>query len=102
VAYWPGSATLALYGLDGDSYGAALDVLPRVTTGDDGRFELQGRHKPGTGWLSLSDDPMLVILSGELATLSRACKGFAGGTFDAGDLALEPGARLSGRVVDGS
>ncbi|HTE04767.1 MAG TPA: carboxypeptidase regulatory-like domain-containing protein, partial [Planctomycetota bacterium] len=100
VVYWPSQATLALYGLGTDSAGAALDVLPRAVTDGGGRFELQVRHRNGTTLTELGSDPMLVAIAGEFATRTTTCRAFRGGERDVGDLALELGARVIGRIVD--
>jgi protocatechuate 3,4-dioxygenase beta subunit len=102
IVYWPNEVSQALYGLDTLSSGAALDVLPRASSASDGRFEVRGLHREGFGITGMYPWPCLVVLAGDLAIRVQACEGFHGGDFDAGDIALEPGAPLSGRVVDDS
>ncbi len=101
VVYWPNDVTQALYGVDEFSRGAALDGLPRALTGADGRFDVRGRQREGRGAAGLHDLPSLVVIAGEHAIRSHACAGIGSGVdCDAGDIAMERGGRLVGRVVD--
>ncbi len=102
VIYWPSEATMPLYGMERTfvSDRSALDALPRAVTGRDGRFAIEGRHRPGSGVTGMFEDPMLVVVAGDFAIRSHDCHAYAGGAYDAGDIALEPGGWLTGRVVD--
>jgi protocatechuate 3,4-dioxygenase beta subunit len=100
VVYWPNDATLPAYGLDLRSTAEALDVLPRSVTNASGRFELPARHRNHAEHTRHYNDPQVIAISGDLAVRAHQCEDFTGGELDVGDLALEPGARLTGRIVD--
>ncbi len=102
VIFWPSEVTQPDYGLDRRHWSERdrLDALPRTETGRDGRFEVEGRHRRGFGFSGLFDDPMLVVVAGDLAIRSHKCPAYSGGAYDTGDIALEPGGWLTGRVVD--
>ncbi|HTE05195.1 MAG TPA: carboxypeptidase-like regulatory domain-containing protein, partial [Planctomycetota bacterium] len=100
VVYWPNEYTLPLYGLTQWASGTALEALPRAVTDGGGRFALEARHRNGVSSWSSLPDPELVVIAGEYATRTRRCEAYGGGERDVGDIALEPGARLTGRIVD--
>jgi len=84
-----------------------LDGLPHVRTGSDGRFAIESTclpapvKRPGSN----SDDmnrpyAELIVTHPDFAAVSHECRGFAGGDYDAGAIALAPGLTLAGRTVD--
>ena len=75
----------------------------RTTSDTDGRFALDSRFVAASdpradSWVWVRD-PSLVVLHPGHAVRARLCSGFTGGDYDAGDIAIEPGCRLVGRVV---
>lgn len=82
------------------------DLLVKTVTDRDGRFSLEGRARQrsndggGGGFLSLSRDPQLVVQHESFATLVHECSSLGEQAWDAGDLMVESGAWIVGRVVD--
>ncbi len=102
VIWWPSEAASELYGLTEGMWSdlPERDALPRVLTDRSGRFEVEARHVSGQGFTGLYDDPHLVVVAQDFAIRDHACRAYSGGEYDAGDIALEPGGWLEGRVVD--
>lgn len=69
-------------------------VSTHVRTGSDGRFVL------GADALPEAATPRLVVHHDTAATLVRPCAGLRAGSLDVGDMRLEPGAAVRGRVLD--
>lgn len=69
-------------------------VPTHVRSGADGRFVLGADELPAGG------TPRLVVHHDSAATLVRPCSGLRAGRLDVGDLQLEPGASVRGRVLD--
>ncbi|HEX5010024.1 MAG TPA: carboxypeptidase-like regulatory domain-containing protein [Planctomycetota bacterium] len=77
-----------------------LELLPRTSTGPDGRFSLTSRFLPGEAWDWEDGYPYLIVLAEGCAPRSVRCVGCTGGGFDAGDICIETGGWLTGRVLD--
>jgi protocatechuate 3,4-dioxygenase beta subunit len=84
------------------------DLLVETMTDREGRFALDGRSAKrnndggGGGFISIRREPQLVVQHDAFATLVHSCETLEAGAWSAGDLVLEPGASIVGRVVDGS
>lgn len=80
-------------------------VLPRTLTDARGKFEVRGPNvpscahdpDPGRFWAAV---PALLVIKDGNTMHPHGCAGYRSGTYDAGTLAVEPPARVRGRVVD--
>jgi protocatechuate 3,4-dioxygenase beta subunit len=88
----PRRGTVALQDLDGVAAPRSLALLIRADAGDDGRFALE-RVPPGSHSLA-------VTASGVAPRRIAADVGGRGDVVDLGDVVLEPGPQIRGRVRD--
>ncbi|HZL99591.1 MAG TPA: hypothetical protein VFD43_04990 [Planctomycetota bacterium] len=76
----------------------------RGSSDSEGRFRFDARFvvasNPNASEWVWTRDPSLVVVHPGYALRAHLCSGFNGGDYDSGDIAIEPGCRLVGRVVD--
>jgi len=82
------------------------DLLVETVTDREGRFAMDARASSrrneggGGGFLSMRREPQLVVQHDAFATLIHDCETMEPGAWSAGDLVMELGASIVGRVVD--
>jgi protocatechuate 3,4-dioxygenase beta subunit len=92
-------------GFHWSSSDARLDELPRARTGDDGTFAVQTvlpAGGPAPWGVPQARFPVIVVEAEGFAIRTHVCLGLLAGDYDVGDVVLEPGGTLTGRVVDES
>lgn len=113
VVHVPDATTLAASGLDVDALarieGDVEALLPTdrmtpATTDADGRFSFRAPSLPIGAGRRWPDVPMLVVRHPDMATRPVRCAGFTGGdgvVCDLGEIGVQSGAVVTGRVVAG-
>lgn len=103
VYHVPNQGTLDARGIDGLEVDTLeIAELASATTDREGRFEILADHVVSDSdvWNWADGTPRLVVVHDGFATHFHECTGLGGSAYDAGVLAIEPGATIVGRLVD--